>query len=287
MITIFTIPKPFRGNINIIQRNAIQSWLKLSPKCEVILFGNDEGVGEAAKEFGILHIAEIEKSELGTPLLSSAINLAQKLARNEILLYLNADIILTSDLIPAIHKVKSPNFLISGQRWDIGINKEIDFDNPNWEDKLKEKIKKTGKLHEPTGMDYCLFPRHLPEILQMPAFAVGRPGWDNWLIYRVRFLKIPMIDATKVITVIHQNHDYSHSKYGNLKKGKVIGPETQKNLKLAGGFFYMCSLRDADWVLTNDGLKRPPYPRRIFAKLTLFYSWRLILGIKRKIQSLL
>ena len=281
MITIFTIPKPFRGNINIIQRNAIKSWTKLSPKCEVILFGDDEGVVEAAKEFNILHIPNIEKTELGTPLLSSAINLAQKSARNEILLYLNADIILMSDLILAIQKVKNQNFLMSGQRWDVDINQEIDFDNPDWEDKLRERIRETGKLHKPTGMDYFVFPRNLPEILRMPAFVIGRPGWDNWLIYRTRALKIPMIDATKTITIIHQNHDYSHSPYG--KKGKVVGPETQKNLKLADGFFYMCSLRDADWVLTNDGLKRPPYPRRIFAKLTLFYPWRQLLSIKRKL----
>ncbi len=31
MITIFAIPKPFKGHIDVIQRNAIQSWTKLSP----------------------------------------------------------------------------------------------------------------------------------------------------------------------------------------------------------------------------------------------------------------
>ena len=285
MLTIFTIPKPFKNpHIITIQRNAIQSWLKFSPKCEIILFGDDEGIAEAAAEFGILHIPKIEKSELGIPLLSSAFNLAQKLAKNEILLYLNADIILMSDLISAIQQIKEPLFLMSGQRWDVDINEEIDFNNPDWEGKLREKIKKAGKLHGPTGMDYCLFPRNLLEILQMPAFVVGRPGWDNWLIYRVRSLKIPIIDATKAITVIHQNHDYSHSKYGNLKKRKVMGPETQKNLKLAGGFVNMCTLRDADWILTTQGLSRPKFPRRIFSFLTLFYPWRLLLSIKRRLQ---
>ncbi|MDO8663883.1 MAG: glycosyltransferase family A protein [Candidatus Wildermuthbacteria bacterium] len=285
MLTIFTIPKPFRGKINIIQRNAILSWLKLFPKCEVILFGDDEGVSETAKEFGILHIPGIEKTELGTPLLSSAVNLAQKSAKNEILLYLNADIILMSDLIPAIQKVKNSNFLISGQRMDVDINEEIDFNNSDWENKLREKIRETGKLHGPTGMDYFVFPRNLSNIIQMPALAVGRAGWDNWLIYKVRSLKIPMIDATETITVAHQNHDYSHSKYGNLKKGKVMGPEAQRNFKLAGGFSNMCTLRDADWVLTSNGLRRPLYPRRIFAQLALFYPWRLLLALKRWLFS--
>ena len=80
MLTIFTIPKSFQDNINVIQRNAIKSWLKLYPKCEVILFGDDEGVAEVAREFNVLHIPEIEKTEKGTPLLSSAIDSAQNIA---------------------------------------------------------------------------------------------------------------------------------------------------------------------------------------------------------------
>ncbi|MBA4319303.1 MAG: hypothetical protein C0412_12955 [Flavobacterium sp.] len=282
MITIFSIPKPFRGNINMIQRNAIRSWLKLSPECEVILFGDDEGVDKAVAEFGVLHIPKTEKTELGTPLLNSAFNLAQKLAKNDILVYINTDIILMSDFMLSIKRIEKPLFLMSGQRWDVDIREEIKFEEAGWEEKLRQLIKKRGKLHGPSGMDYCVFPRNLPKIIQMPALVVGRPGWDNWLIYKIRSLGIPMIDATKIITIIHQNHDYSHSPYG--KKGRVIGPETQRNLKLAGGLINMCSLRDADWTLTSQGFKIKPYPWRIFTKLSLFYPWRLILALKRKLQ---
>ena len=108
------------------------------------------------------------------------------------------------------------------------------------------------------------------------------PGWDNWLIYHIRSLKIPVIDATKAITVIHQAHGYSHSIYG--EKTRVGGPEAERNLKLAGGFVNMCSLRDADWVLTPHGLKKPSFSRRILASLFLFYPWRLLLSIKRKLK---
>lgn len=281
MLTLFTIPKPFRGNINIIQRNAIQSWLKLFPKCEIILFGDDEGVAEVAEEFGILHISEIEKNEFGTPLLSSAFNLAQKLAKNEILVYINTDIILMSDFISSIQRIKKPLFLMSGRRWDLDVEEEINFGNQDWEKELQERIKKEGKLHGFSGIDYFVFPRNLPH--NLPSFAVGRPGWDNWLIYRIRSLKIPMIDATEVITAVHQNHDYSHSNY--KEKKRVGGPEFQRNINLAGGFAKMMTLRDADGVLTSQGLKRPPFPRRIFSSLSLFYPWRMILALKRKLQS--
>lgn len=281
MLTIFTIPKAFLGHINTIQRNAILSWLALRPKCEVILFGDDEGAAEAASEFGARHVSGIEKNEFGTPLLSSAFNLAQKSARNEILVYINADIILTSDLIPAVKIINKPLFLMSGRRWDLDVKEEINFDENNWEEKLKDQIAKSGKLHSPSGMDYCVFPRNLQH--NFPPFAVGRPGWDNWLIYRVRSMKIPIIDATGMINIVHQNHDYSHSSLG--EKRRVGGPEFQRNIELAGGFSRMLTLRDAEWILGFDGLRRPKFFRQIFAKLSLFYSWRLILALKRKLQQ--
>ena len=257
MLTIFSIPKPFKeGHINIIQRNAIKSWLKLVPKCEIISFGNDEGASEAAQEFGVLHVPDVKKTEFGTPLLDDVFNSARKLANNNFLAYVNTDIILTDDFCRALQLVDFPSFLMSGRRWD------------------------GETLHGFSGMDYFIFPKNLQH--DLPAFAVGRPGWDSWLVYHIRSLKIPFIDATEAIKIIHQAHDYSHSVWG--KKKRVEGPETKKNIKLAGGFLNMCTLRDADWILTNDGFKRLPYPRRIFAKLTLFYPWRIILAIKRRLQ---
>lgn len=282
MLTIFTIPKPFRGHINIIQRNAIQSWTGLKPKCEIILFGDDEGVGEAAKEFGVLHIPEIEKNEFGTPLLNSAFNLAQKKAKNEILVYANSDIIFTSALISVVQQIKKPLFLMSGRCWNLEAEGEINFNNANWEKDLHHNIAQKGKLHRYSKIDYVIFPRNL--LSNIPPFAVGRSGWDNWLIYHIRSFKIPVIDATEAITVFHQTHDYLHSIYG--EKDRVGGPEAKKSLKLAGGFSNMMTLREADWILTPEGLKRPSFPGRIFSTISLFYPWRLILALKRRLQFL-
>ena len=272
MLTIFTIPKSFLDHINIIQRNAISSWLQLSPKPEIILFGDDKGVAEIVREFNICHTPEIEKNEFGAPLLNLVFNQAQKIAKNDLLVYINCDIILMSDFIPAIQKIKRSMFLMSGRRWDLDVKEEIDF-NQDLEEKLRKDIKKKGRLHGFSGIDYFVFPRNFS--FNLPSFAVGRPGWDNWVIYRVRSLKIPMIDATQMITAVHQNHPLVyHSK----------DKESQRNYKLAGGFSHMLTLRDADWILTPHGLTKPPFPRRIFSILSLFYPWRLILVFKRRIK---
>jgi hypothetical protein len=279
MITILTVPKPFQGHIDIIQRNAIKSWLRLDPKCEIILFGNDQGVAEESKELGVFHVPEIE-NEFGLPFLNSVFNLGRKMAKNNFLVFVNTDIILRSDFIKAIGLIKFSEFLMAGRRWDLDVNEPIKFDNNNWEEEIKNRAIKEGKIHGFAGMDYFVFPRDLE--LNMPSFVAGRPGYDSWLIYRARCLKIPVIDATEMITIIHQNHGYGHRKGGE----KVLKEEEGKwNIKLAGGFSQMLTLREADWILTSEGLKKPDLKGRIMNKLSLFYPWRLLLSLRRNLKA--
>jgi len=264
MLSFFSVPKPFRGQINLIQRNAIQSWLALRPKCEIILFGNEEGIAEVAAEFGLLHVSEIERNEFGTPFISSAFNQSYRLANNPFLAYINADIILLSDFISAVQWIKKSSFLMVSQRWNLNLKEEIKFNEADWETKLRNQLTKKGRLFSPSGIEYFVFPRDLQ--LNLPPFLAGRSGYDNWLLYQARSLKIPVIDATKVVTIIHQHHSFaSHDFRG--EKGVFKKIETQRNFKLIGSFSHSFTLRDADWILTNQGLKK----RRLISPLQYFY----------------
>ena len=65
LITLFSAPKPFTNpHIATIQRNAIRSWTLL-PDVEVILFGEETGLAEAAKELGVKHIPSVACNESG------------------------------------------------------------------------------------------------------------------------------------------------------------------------------------------------------------------------------
>lgn len=259
----------------------MNSWLQLKPKCEIILLGDDDGVSDMARKLSIKHVERVERNEFGTPLLSSAFETAQKIAQHGILMYINSDIILFQDLIPAIEKVGMERFLICGRRWDMDIDYEIDFGEEHWADILLRRIGTDGRLHGLSGMDYFIFRRHS---VQMPPFAVGRAGWDAWLIYDMRRKAIPVINASGAITAIHQNHDFSHSKFGEKKR--VGGPELAGNMKVAGGLTNMMTLRDADWLLAKDGLKRPDFPKRIYSLISTWYPWRMLLAAKRTLQYL-
>lgn len=280
MLTVFTIPKPFRGHTKIIQRNAIHAWKQLLAGCEIILMGDDEGVEEAAREVGARYVPAIGRNEFGTPLLSAAFAAAQASARHDTLMYANADVIFFRDLMDAVARIGERTFLACGRRWDLDIDTEIDFNDAGWAGKLHERATREGKLHGSSGLDYFIFPRNL---VRMPTFAVGRPCWDNWLIYNMRSRGIPVIDATRAITVVHQNHDYSHSKFGG-KQG-VGGPEWRNNIKAAGGYMNMMTLRDADWVLDENGLGRPGFLGRIYPAISIWYPWRALLAARRKVRD--
>lgn len=261
MLTLFTTPKPFRGPIATIQRNALGSWRLLHPACEVILFGDEAGTGEVATEMGFRHVPQVVRSELGTPMLDAMFRTAQSLASHEYVAYVNADIILMSDFLRAVERIQRQweSFLMVGQRWDVNVAEELDFSLPDWEAPLRSRVTTAGRLHGHTGIDYFVFSRQYSH--DMPPFAVGRPGWDNWFIYRARTLKIPVVDVTGTVMAVHQNHDFSHYPKGTNRGG--YDPEMQRNLRLAGGYPHVYTLRDADWVLTARELARAPFSPQV------------------------
>ncbi len=251
MLTLFSIPKPFRGHIGLIQRNAIQSWTQLRPVCEVILFGDEEGTADVAAEYKLSHVPMVARNSFGAPLVSDLFARAQRLAACPHLCYVNADILLLDDFIPGAQAVASElyRFLLVGRRWDLDVREPMEF-ALGWENTLRKKVATSGVLHPHTGIDYFVFPRGIWD--SIPPFAIGRPAYDGWLICSARSRKIPVVDATERVTVVHQNHDYS------LHRWK--GPEVERNLKLAGGYRHAFTLRDATHQLTPHGLKARQFP---------------------------
>jgi hypothetical protein len=267
MITLFSAPKAFKDpHISLIQRNAIRSWLALGEQVEVLLMGDEPGIQEASSSLGVQWVPITDRAESGTPRVSALFSTAHQVARNDILCYLNADILLLDDFVQAIGQVaeRLRSFLIVGQRWDLKIEEDL-FTNRAWQERLRSLLEDGGELHPPMGSDYFIFPSNQFE--HVPSFALGRAGWDNWMIYEARHLRIPVVDATEAITVIHQQHDYAHLPGG---QPHYRHPESAKNVVLAGGMETMFSLQDADWKLEPAGLKRKTlkdwnWPRKLEA----------------------
>jgi hypothetical protein len=258
MVTIFAIPKPFQEKTGVIQRNAILSWTNLKPLPEIILFGDEKGTAQLASELELQHVPQIARNEYNTPLLDDLFLKAQRISQYDTLCYVNADIILLNDFINAVRKVAFTEYLMVGQRFDLVIDKPIDFSSPGWEGRLRAVAEKRGQWHGHTGIDYFVFSRGL--FSDIPPFAIGRTMWDNWLIYKARSLKVPVIDATRMIKAIHQEHDYSQHPEG--EKWIKEGPEATGNLELGGGWSHVFTLEDTSLVLTPQGLEKIKLTRK-------------------------
>jgi len=258
MLTLFAIPKPFRGYIATIQYNAIQSWMRLQPACEIILFGDDEGTAEVVREFGLRHIPYVTLSEYGTPLLNSIFAQAQAVASHRVLAYVNADIILFGDFTAAVQRIPFHRFLMVGQRWNMNLEQPLDFSHPDWQSQLCECVRSQGTPNERCGIDYFVFTSGLWG--EIPPFTIGRTVWDNWLIYRARAQGARVVDTSHAVMAVHQNHDYSHIREGKTTGWEAAwnGPEAQRNLQLAGGDYTRgFTLDDATWALPARGFVRP------------------------------
>jgi hypothetical protein len=159
-----------------------------------------------------------------------------------------------SDLVEAGRRVKAltTEFVLLGRRWDLDVARAVDFSD-GWEARLRSAVEAKGVLHRPSGSDFFLFPRHC--YARLPDFAVGRSGWDNWMIYKARQEKWPVVDGTGSFMIVHQNHDYRH-----LPRGEphYSAPETNENIRLAGGEARIrYTILDATHVLEDGHLRRP------------------------------
>jgi hypothetical protein len=270
LATLFSSPKPFTDpHIATIQGNAIKSWTLLTD-VEVLLIGDEQGVAEVAHELGVKHLPDVKCSDSGTPLISSMFQLARENSRSDLLCIINTDMILMPDFIEAARRSRlqrdMQNFVLVSQRWDLDVTQPIDFSD-GWQDQLRSTVYASGSLHRPAGSDFFLFP--FSSYLDVPNFTIGRAGWDNWMIYKARQEKWPVIDCTPSVMIVHQNHDYRHLPGG---KPHYEHPETNENIRLAGGQANIrYTILDATHQFKNGQLVHPPLTsQRFWRKVELF-----------------
>jgi hypothetical protein len=292
MLTFFTTAKPFRGHSGIIQRNALKSWTLLHPDVEVLLFGDDQGADEVAQELGIHHEAHVARDPHGLKRLDYLFSRARAVAQHDFICYINCDIILVQDFLRAFERVKQAHreFLMVGRRRDTQINEAWDFERMDWQAQLKSRALEKAQLRTPEWIDYFAFSRGVFRA-NLPPFVIGRVFWDNWLVWKARESKYPVVDVSAVVVAVHQNHDYAYHPQG--KPGVFYGEESGRNYELAGGWNHLRTIADASEVLREDGLKPnrlrhwsmvKRYARqagRVLLHDALHPIWFFLLGITR------
>ena len=249
-MTIFITPKGFdREHIAMIQRNAIRSWKALGNDVDIMLIGDDPGVEENAEMLGVRFFRDVRRNSSGTPMLDDIFRIARENSDSPILAYVNADIILKKDFLDITKKImaEEDKFLLVGQRWDLDVRKDLEFPD-GWEISFDQDLASRGRRHPAGGSDYFIFPRGI--FTSIPAFAIGRSGWDNWMFYESRVKGWKLINCSKSINIIHQDHDYAHLPNGLPHYRQ---PESADNVKAAGGKRTIFTLLDCNYETDESG----------------------------------
>lgn len=211
MISIVTTFKPFKGIFKTIQLNALRSWLRFCPSCEIIILGDDEGSKQVADEYGLLHVTNIPRNSFGTPLLDGLIKIGSDNARFDTICLMNSDIILLKVDLRSLERVtRLKKYLLTSKRRDVIINGLINYEDA----KQLEYLWNCVKMVQPKGNDLFMFRRDTIEDY-VPPLPIGRGDHARLLIYLALKMKMPVIDATRTIYTLHQHHDYSHITYLN------------------------------------------------------------------------
>jgi hypothetical protein len=253
MLTILSTPKPFRGLFAVIQRNAIESWRRVDPRVEIVLFGRDEGTAEICREFGLRHVPNVATNGQGTPLLSDMFVTGQAIATHPIVCWANADIIFTPTIIRAAQVVSEnprPVYLV-GQRTDLDQLTPLDFSS-DWVAELSSRALREGEEKPANWIDYFMFTRGLFQ--DLPPFAIGRPGYDPWLIWRAADLGADVVDASAFVLAVHQRHDYSHV---GTRAAVFDGIEARQNAAIVDDWRHYHSIRHARLKLDGTGSLLP------------------------------
>lgn len=283
MLTLFATPKPFRGHIGIIQRNALESWTRLAPDVEVILFGDEEGAAEAAGDLGLRHEPQVERNKHGCKLLPHIFGRAQQIARHNLLCYANCDIVMTPDLVDAVQRVAAAHtrFLLVSRRWDVNVTAPLDFASATWASDIVGLARGSGRQRPASWIDCFAFSRGL--FSELRPLVIGRVGWDGYLLRQARRMGVPLVDASAVVTPVHQNHDYAYHPQG--EHGVWHDEQAQRNIALAGGLAELYTMQDATHELTPAGIR----PRRWYrlapaeraALRTWYRAWFAFLAVTR------
>lgn len=250
-VSLFTVPRSFKGEIGTIQINAVESWRRLKPTPEILFISDDPGVAETARKLGCRHVPGVRCNEHGTPLVSDVFKKGQKAASYEIVSYINTDIVLPPSFMGAVGRIRKhfDRFLMIGQRTDFYHPTPIDFSDEYWWMGFTKRARKRGKLHGLAGVDYHCFVRGMYD--RVPDFYLGRRAWDNWLVWwALRHRDITVVDATQVVCAVHIGKTTT----------KPITPEIQHNRHLADQAGTWGRVNFATWALRPEY----DYPGELF-----------------------
>jgi hypothetical protein len=225
MISLYSTFRSFEHpRYSKIQHDAIQSWLALVPRPQIIILGDDSGTRKVCKKYGIKHVPEVAASKARTPYVDDFIRVAEKHAQHETMLLCSGDICIAQNTIDAAEAIRNhlKEFCVCARKKHVEIE--------------SGKIQKEIRWATWQAGDYWLHSKGLFD--KMPKFLIGRHKNEKWM-FRHCCNKNALVDGSPAITVYHQFHPHQF---------KPAHKEVEYNEKLyLENYFEVDKWKDTPW----------------------------------------
>lgn len=267
-IPLFGSPKPIETDAKKhITLRTWSNWAAL-PQVRPVVFASDAATLEAARQQSP-HIHVIDRNHFeehptfGQPTYRGLFwGALEHYPNASVVAYSNSDILYADDLVESVHavadyfdrKVMTPGGLFGNWKGWMMVGQRVNVDIPDSFSGTNQselnKLAQSGEVFQTNAEDYFIVSRGLFDWRhEIPDFVVGGVAFDNWIVARANRLAernhALVVDATKTITAIHQNHGE-----GGEMKSSHDHPKSAYNTRLAathGGFAGGGKVTDAEF----------------------------------------
>lgn len=222
-VTLFSAPRAFSGSGNDRNRQALLSWLHLSPRPHVVLLGNHSSLHAMAEEFSGLVSVEpnIDYSFTGVPLFHSMVARANAVDTNVTVL-VHPTAVLLQDFMPGLRKLAGTftEWALVSQRLEtsdlpfrfvhkgggiVFLEHEVSGDSMI-DRELASFVRSSGKLELLEGVSVWAWTVSKDEPLfapPMPSFTYGAGYHDQWMARGLAKGARTVVDATDALVGFH------------------------------------------------------------------------------------
>ena len=207
------------------QRNAVWSWTRLRPAAHVVLFGDERGTADLARQLRVTHVVDTPRGPANLPLVNELFARAERLAAQlvgvRLLVYVNGDVVLTDELArAALHALAAPEragrpLLLIGKRYNSLALRHVDLradDADAWQASVRRAAsaipRDLNHNNNRWAIDYFAFTPGAFGALpgSVPPFSLGVAVFDNWLVHTLNSRGAFVVDASLVVPALHQSH---------------------------------------------------------------------------------
>ena len=243
LLTLFTTWNDNKDKY-LVHNLTVKNWLSMRPYIIPVIFTNESGLAkECERQDWNVFPVKVESAG-GIPVLKYMYKKVMEIYNTTFYAYSNSDILFTDTLIHTLLSLKNSSIHLEGTVMIVGKRTNVQYvteiEGSSWTS-LTSVAKTRGNLSFGNAEDYFITPRTYPWD-NIAEVVIGRPAYDNWLVYNARKQKHMIIDATDTLLAVHQTtgagnmegHGHKNKDYNHKLLVKTYTYKNIKNYHLSG-----------------------------------------------------